>query len=146
MNTHPTTKLVNQDQPMTLFGEKTPRAVIYKSESHKLHQAFCVKENKVIHQGMPVALDTDGNIEPYIPGGDGSQVYLGIAVTDNINPAYQAQRDFPVEVTVAVEALHGARRNPAMCHHGRSSQETGCLWEKRCCDAGSTVKNHVLSE
>lgn len=100
MNTHPTTKLVNQ-QPMTLFGEKTPRAVIYKSESHKLHQAFCVKKNKVIHQGMPVALDTDGNIEPYIPGGDGSQVYLGIAVTDNINPAYQ----FPVEVTVAVEAF-----------------------------------------
>ena len=105
MNTHPTTKLVNQDQPMTLFGEKTPRAVIYKSESHKLHQAFCVKENKVIHQGMPVALDTDGNIEPYIPDGDGSQVYLGIAVTDNINPAYQAQRNFPVEVTVAVEAF-----------------------------------------
>lgn len=54
---------------------------------------------------MPVALDTDGNIEPYIPGGDGSQVYLGIAVTDNINPAYQAQRNFPVEVTVAVEAF-----------------------------------------
>lgn len=105
MNTHPTTKLVNQDQPMTRFGEKTPRAVIYKSESHKLHQAFCAKENKVIHQGMPVALDTDGNIEPYIPGGNGSQVYLGIAVTDNINPAYQFQRNFPVEVTVAVEAF-----------------------------------------
>ena len=31
------TKIVNKDQPMTLFGEKTPRAVIYKSESHKLH-------------------------------------------------------------------------------------------------------------
>ena len=102
MNTlHPTTKLVNEDQPMTLFGEKTPRAVIYKSESHKLHQAFCVKKDKI----MPVALDTDGNIEPYIPGGDGSQVYLGIALTDNINPAYQAQRNFPVEVTVAVEAF-----------------------------------------
>ena len=43
-------------------------------------------------------------------------------------------------------ALSGFRGNPAMCHHGRSSQETGCLWEKRCCDAGSTVKNHVLSE
>lgn len=54
---------------------------------------------------MPVALDTEGNIEPYIPGGDGSQVYLGIAVTDNINPAYQVQRNFPVEVTVAVEAF-----------------------------------------
>lgn len=106
MNTlHPTTKLVNEDQPMTLFGEKTPRAVIYKSESHKLHQAFSVKKDKTIHQGMPVALDTDGNIEPYIPDGDGSKVYLGIALTDNINPAYQAQRNFPVEVTVAVEAF-----------------------------------------
>lgn len=105
MNTlHPTTKLVNEDQPMTLFGEKTPRAVIYKSESHKLHQAFCVAEGKKIHQGMPVALDAYGNIEPFIPGGTGSQVYLGIAVTDNINPAYQAQRNYPVEVTVAVEA------------------------------------------
>ena len=33
-----------------------------------------------------------------------------------------------------------------MSHHGRSSQETGCLWKKRCCDAGAAVKNHVLSE
>lgn len=40
------TKIVNKDQPMTLFGEKTPRAVIYKSESHKLHQAFCVKDGE----------------------------------------------------------------------------------------------------
>lgn len=119
MNTHPTTKLVNQDQPMTLFGEKTPRAVIYKSESHKLHQAFCVKENKVIHQGMPVALDTDGTIEPYIPDSkNGSQVYLGIAVTDNINPAYQAQINFPVEVTVAVEAfmvVNWVAKNAMVC-------------------------------
>ena len=26
MNIHPTTKLVNQDQPMTLFGEKTTQS------------------------------------------------------------------------------------------------------------------------
>lgn len=26
MNTHPTTKLVNQDQPMTLFGEKNSQS------------------------------------------------------------------------------------------------------------------------
>ena len=32
-----------------------------------------------------------------------SQVYLGVAVTDNVNPAYQPQRNFPVEVTVAME-------------------------------------------
>lgn len=94
------TKIVNKDQPMTLFGEKTPRAVIYKSESHKLHQAFCVKDGETILQGMPVALGEDGLIEPYTKS---TQVYIGVAVTDNVNPAYQAQNKFPVEVTVAVE-------------------------------------------
>lgn len=102
-NNGPTTQLVNDPQPLTLFGQKTPRAVIYKSESHKLHQAFCVKEGQKIVQGMPVALGKDGLIEPFIPGGDGSQIYLGVAVTDNINPAYASQRNYPVEVTVAVE-------------------------------------------
>lgn len=94
-------KEVNKEQPMTLLGDYTPRVVIYKSESHKLHQAFCVAEGKTIYQGMPVALNTDGLIEPYTSS---DQIYLGIAVTDNINPAYQGQRNFPVEVTVAVEA------------------------------------------
>lgn len=98
------TKIVNKDQLMTLFGEKTPRAVIYKSESHKLHQAFCVKDGETILQGMPVALGKDGLIEPYIESTqESTQVYIGVAVTDNVNPAYQAQNKFPVEVTVAVE-------------------------------------------
>lgn len=96
-------KQVNMDQPMTLMGDKTPRVVIYKSESHKLHQAFNVKDGVKVYQGMPVSLTVDGTIEPYT--GATGQVYLGIAVTDNINPAYQPQRNFPVEVTVAVEAF-----------------------------------------
>lgn len=95
------TKIVNDPQQLTLFGERTPRAVIYKSESHKLHQAFNVKSGEKIVQGMPVALDEEGLI---IPCTDvTTQVYLGVAVTDNVNPAYQPQRDFPVEVTVAME-------------------------------------------
>lgn len=98
-----TTTLVNDPQKLTLHGEITPKAVIYKSESHKLHQAFSVKEGEVIVQGMPVAIGEDGLIEQFVPGSDGSQVYLGYAVTDNINPAYQPQRNFPVEVTVAVQ-------------------------------------------
>ncbi len=91
-----------KETPMTLFGEKTPRVVIYKSESHKLHQAFCVKDDEKIVKGMPVALETDGKISPYKSA---DQVYLGIAVTDNINPAYGAQRNFPVEVTVMMEGF-----------------------------------------
>lgn len=89
------------ETPMTLVGQKTPRAVIYKSESHKLHQAFCVKAATKIVKGQPVKLETDGTISPYT----GTGIYLGIAVTDNINPAYQAQRNFPVEVTVMVEGF-----------------------------------------
>ena len=89
-----------KETPMTLFGEKTPRVVIYKSESHKLHQAFVVADGEKIVKGMPVALTEDGKIKPYK---DGEKVYLGIAVTDNVNPAYGAQRNFPVEVTVMME-------------------------------------------
>ena len=96
-----TTKIVNDPQQLTLFGERTPRAVIYKSESHKLHQAFNVKAGEKIVQGMPVALNKDGLIYPCTD--PSAQVYLGVAVTDNVNPAYQPQRNFPVEVTVAVE-------------------------------------------
>ena len=59
-----TTKIVNDPQQLTLFGERTPRAVIYKSESHKLHQAFNVKAGEKIVQGMPVALNEDGLIYP----------------------------------------------------------------------------------
>ena len=40
----------------TKFGGTTPRVVIYKSESHKLHQAFPVKDSVKIYAGNPVAL------------------------------------------------------------------------------------------
>lgn len=88
-------------QNLTLQGQVTPKVVIFKNESHKLHQAFSVASGVTIVKGMPVKLDTDGKVSPYT----GEGVYLGISVTDSINPAYQAQRNFPVEVTVAVEGF-----------------------------------------
>lgn len=96
---------------LTLYGQKTPRVSIYKHESHKLHQAFNVKSGTTIVQGMPVALTTESAanlpvIEPYT----GEGVYLGIAVTDSVTPAYAGQRNFPMEVTVAVEGY-------AICHY-----------------------------
>nr|DAY61624.1 MAG TPA: hypothetical protein [Caudoviricetes sp.] len=94
---------MNKNVPLTLMGEQTPKVVIFKSESHKLCEAFNVAEGKTVLKGMAVALNTDGNITPYT-GAEG-EVYLGIAITDNVNPAYRAQRNFPVEVTVMVEAF-----------------------------------------
>lgn len=94
---------MNKNVPLTLMGEQTPKVVIFKSESHKLCEAFNVAEGRTIIKGMAVALDEDGNITPFT-GAEG-EVYLGIAITDNVNPAYRAQRDFPVEVTVMVEAF-----------------------------------------
>lgn len=92
---------MNKNVPLILAGEVTPKVVIYKAESHKLCEAFNVKEGETILKGMPVALETDGTISPFL--GTEGQVYLGVAITDNVNPAYKAQRDFPVEVTVMVE-------------------------------------------
>ena len=94
---------MNKNVPLTLMGEQTPKVVIFKSESHKLCEAFNVAEGRTIIKGMAVALDEDGNITPFT-GAEG-EVYLGIAITDNVNPAYRAQRNFPVEVTVMVEAF-----------------------------------------
>ena len=94
---------MNKNVPLALMGEQTPKVVIFKSESHKLCEAFNVAEGKTIIKGMAVALNEDGNITPFT-GAEG-EVYLGIAITDNVNPAYRAQRNFPVEVTVMVEAF-----------------------------------------
>lgn len=72
----------------TKFGGTTPRVVIYKSESHKLHQAFLVNKASVkIYAGNPVAITADGTIELLTKANEAN--YLGIAVTDNNNPAYK---------------------------------------------------------
>jgi hypothetical protein len=88
-------------------GERTPQAVIYKSESHKLHQAFPVKKGDTIVQGQPVKLNTDGTISPYT--GVEGEVYLGIAVNYSKYHAYPATAA-GVEVTVMMEGfavIHG---------------------------------------
>lgn len=88
----------------TKFGGTTPRVAIYKSESHKLHQAFPVKDSVNIHAGNPVAITTDGTIELLTK--DNEANYLGIAVTDNNNPAYKESANAgSVEVTVAVQGF-----------------------------------------
>lgn len=88
----------------TKFGGTTPRVVIYKSESHKLHQAFPVKASVKIYAGNPVAITADGTIELLTKGNETN--YLGIAVTDNNNPAYKESANAgPVEVTVAVQGF-----------------------------------------
>lgn len=88
----------------TKFRGITPRVVIYKSESHKLHQAFPVKASVKIYAGNPVAITADGTIELLTKANEAN--YLGIAVTDNNNPAYKESANAgPVEVTVAVQGF-----------------------------------------
>lgn len=88
----------------TKFGGTTPRVVIYKSESHKLHQAFPVKASAKIYAGNPVAITPEGAIELLTDANEAN--YLGIAVTDNNNPAYKESANAgSVEVTVAVQGF-----------------------------------------
>lgn len=88
-------------------GGRTPQAVVYKSESHKLHQAFPVKKGDTIVQGQAVKLNEDGTISPYT--GATGEIYLGIAVNYSKYPAYPPTPQGP-EVTVMMEAfaiVHG---------------------------------------
>lgn len=88
----------------TKFGGTTPRVVIYKSESHKLHQAFPVKASVQIYAGNPVAITVEGTIELLTKANEAN--YLGIAVTDNNNPAYKESANAGSgEVTVAVQGF-----------------------------------------
>lgn len=88
----------------TKFGGTTPKVVIYKSESHKLHQAFPVKASVKIYAGNPVAITIEGTIELLTK--DNEANYLGIAVTDNNNPAYKESANAgQAEVTVAVQGF-----------------------------------------
>lgn len=89
----------------TKLGGTTPRVVIYKSESHKLHQAFTVNASaKKIYAGNPVAIAPDGTIELLTTANEAN--YLGIAVTDDNNPAYKGSANAgSAEVTVAVQGF-----------------------------------------
>lgn len=95
---------INDPQILRKVGVPTPQTVIYKSESHKLHLAFPAKKTAgvvaEIIPGQPVKLNTDGTIEAY----KGEGIYLGIAVTDSLNPCYPEGSMGP-EVTVMVEAF-----------------------------------------
>lgn len=97
------------------FGVKTSPAVIYKHESHKLHQAFDMKvaepSTGVIFPGVPCSLNTDGSISPLGYTG-GTDLFIGIAVTDGENPAYGSKFTGSTadpsgwsEVTVMTEAF-----------------------------------------
>lgn len=87
---------------MMQYGVRTPKAVVYKHESHKLHQAFPLKSGDTILQGQPAMLNTDGTISPYV----GTGIYLGIAVNfDSNKPPYPPGQDGLTEVTVMVEAF-----------------------------------------
>lgn len=113
-------------------GGRTPQAVIYKSESHKLHQAFPVKNGDTIVQGQPVKLNTDGTISPYT--GVEGEVYLGIAVNYSKYPAYPAMAA-GVEVTVMMEGfavIHGI---------AKADTTTGYVQTDGTLDASGTYPN-----
>lgn len=114
-------------------GGQTLQAVIYKSESHKLHQAFPVKDGDTVVHGQPVKLNTDGTISPYT--GAEAEVYLGIAVNYSKYPAYPAMAAW-VEVTVMMEGfavIHGIAKTEIT--------ETGYVQTDGTLDASGTYPN-----
>lgn len=89
-----------EEQPLQRVGYGTKRVAVYKSESHKLHQAFPVAKDATIIGGQPVFMTADGTITSVAT----DNIYLGIAVTSSLTPAYPALPDAP-EVTVMVQGF-----------------------------------------
>lgn len=88
---------------MHKFGDATGKAVVFKSESHKLHHSLPVKTGETVKKGQPVVLNTDGTIQGFKTGNSLSMI-IGYAVTDSANPAYQSSKQYGVvEVTVALK-------------------------------------------
>lgn len=86
----------------TILGDKTREAIIWKSESHKLRNAFNVRTGVTIHKGQIVVIDSDGRIAPFGPA-ENPLLVIGYADTDSINPAYkEGVGQGEIEVTVAV--------------------------------------------
>lgn len=105
---------------MTIMGGKTPRAIIQKSESHKLHHAFTVKSSKTIYKGQLVVLETDGSIRAY-ESTDTTDKIIGVAVTDSVNPAYAASKQNELEVTVALNGhmiIYGVNKTSGALNAG----------------------------
>lgn len=87
---------------MTIMGDKTQRAVIQKSESHKLSHSFPVKKGEKVLQGQMVVLNDDGTIQGFKSSDDIKKV-IGVAVTNSDYPAYTASKQYgDIEVTVAL--------------------------------------------
>lgn len=87
------------------FGYNTQRAAIFKSESHKLNQAFPVKKGESVIQGQPVVLNSDGTIQGFKTT-DNIKNIIGWASTDSKNPAYGESRQHgEIDVTIMVKGF-----------------------------------------
>lgn len=73
----------------TQWGKKTPKAVIYKSEAHKLHQTFEVEAGKKIFTGEPVFLLENGKIIGVHDVAGTTSVEIGISIGDSQASPYR---------------------------------------------------------
>jgi hypothetical protein len=86
-----------------IVGQVTPNAVVFKSESHKLHHSFPLATGKKVVQGQLVVLNTDGTVQGFT-NTDSLAKVIGYAVTNSDYPAYGVSRQHgPVDITVAVK-------------------------------------------
>jgi len=114
-----------------MVGQVTPNAVIFKSESHKLHHSFPLKSGKTVKQGQMVVLNTDGTVQGF-ESGDSLTKVIGVAVTNSANPAYVSSKQHgPVDITVAtrgyaiVYGVSGAALNAGPVKPNGSFDSTG---------------------
>lgn len=147
---------------MNILGTKTKKAVIYKHESHKLHQAFSVKEaeESTIDAGNPVMLNTDGTISNY----NGTGLFVGIAMTPgdaNVYPpstlgkeitvavrgymVVRAVANAPIEATAYLEPVEPHATEPYFTYKAAAAGETKFVALSMAAAAGDLIEILILN-
>lgn len=89
------------DNILKITGTKTPKTKVYKSESHKLCQAFPIAKDEIINEGAPVGITAAGTVKAY-KGGDATSVYIGVATSYSENSPYPGYHSGTKDQTVMV--------------------------------------------
>lgn len=91
----------------TTIGEST-RAIFYKKEAQKLHEAFQVADGETVYEGMPVKLNDDGEILP--AAANDTLEIIGYAINENkdVNEPVSVNKELSVvmrgQCTILAEA------------------------------------------
>jgi len=92
------------------LGDKT-RAIVYKKEAHKLHEAFPVASGETIHEGELVILNSNGELVPAATGNQLEVIGYCVAGPKDFNKPVSVVEEITVAMKGYATLLASAKEN-----------------------------------